>query len=130
MANCLKFSTLADLGLVFEGMGTTLAIVGAYVLAGELAEGLASTNATEKVVSTALTKYEEVFKSYVDSAQKLAPGVPKLTNPETEWGIWVLRNLVSFVSKTGLASVFGLLASGMGRETEKFPDYKELGLMS
>ena len=130
MANYLEFSTLADLGLVFVGMGTTLAIVGAYVLAGELAKGLASTNATDKVVSNALTKYEEVFKSYVESAQKLPPGVPKIANPETEWGVWVLRSIVSFVSKTGLASLLGMLASSMGGETEKFPEYKELGLMS
>lgn len=130
MTNCLECSTCADLGLVFVGMGTTLAIVGAYVLAGELAKGLASTNATDKVVSAALKNYEEVFKSYVESGQKLPPGVPKIANPETEWGIWVLRSVVSFVSKTGLASVFGMLAASMGQEKEKFPDYEELGLMS
>ena len=130
MANCLESSTFADLSLVFVGMGTTLAIVGAYVLAGELATGLATTTPTDEIVTTALKKYEEVFKSYVDSSQKLAPGIPKIANPETEWGVWVLRNIVSFVSKTGLASVFGKLAASLGKETEEFPDYKELGLMS
>ena len=130
MTNCLVSLTFADLSLVFLGMGTTLAIVGAYLLAGELAKGLASTNSTDKVVSTALKKYEEGFKSYVESAQKLPPGVPKIANPETEWGIWVLRSIVSFVSKTGLASIFGMLAASLGSEKEKFPDYEELGLMS
>ncbi|KAL8789937.1 MAG: hypothetical protein Q9195_006598 [Heterodermia aff. obscurata] len=114
----------------FTGMGTTLAIVGAYVLAGELAKGLASTTATDKVVPTALAKYEEVLKSYVDIGQELGPGIPKLAFPETAWGIWVLRSIMSFVSKTGLAFVFGMLAASMGSETEKFPNYEELGLMS
>lgn len=48
-----------------SGLGTSLALVGAYVLAGELA---AATPAE------ALRRYEEVLRSYVAGAQKLPPG--------------------------------------------------------
>src|SRR3954451_22853215 len=48
------------------GLGTSLALVGAYVLAGELA-------ATDDL-ATALRRYEEVLRPYVTSAQKLPPG--------------------------------------------------------
>jgi 2-polyprenyl-6-methoxyphenol hydroxylase-like FAD-dependent oxidoreductase len=47
------------------GLGTSLALVGAYVLAGELASA---------DLPTALRRYEEVLRSYVTSAQKLPPG--------------------------------------------------------
>jgi 2-polyprenyl-6-methoxyphenol hydroxylase-like FAD-dependent oxidoreductase len=47
------------------GLGTTLALVGAYVLAGELAAA---------DLPTALRRYEEVLRPYVTSAQKLPPG--------------------------------------------------------
>jgi 2-polyprenyl-6-methoxyphenol hydroxylase-like FAD-dependent oxidoreductase len=47
------------------GLGTSLALVGAYVLAGELAAG---------DVRSALRRYEEVLRPYVTTAQKLPPG--------------------------------------------------------
>src|SRR3954452_11097186 len=47
------------------GLGTSLALVGAYVLAGELAAA---------DLPTALRRYEEVLRPYVISAQKLPPG--------------------------------------------------------
>jgi 2-polyprenyl-6-methoxyphenol hydroxylase-like FAD-dependent oxidoreductase len=49
------------------GLGTSLALVGAYVLAGELA-------AADGDHSTALARYEEVMRPYVQQAQKLPPG--------------------------------------------------------
>jgi len=47
------------------GLGTSLALVGAYVLAGELAAA---------DVPTALRRYEELLRTYVTTAQKLPPG--------------------------------------------------------
>jgi 2-polyprenyl-6-methoxyphenol hydroxylase-like FAD-dependent oxidoreductase len=47
------------------GLGTSLALVGAYVLAGELAAA---------DLPTALRRYEEVLRPYVTTAQKLPPG--------------------------------------------------------
>jgi 2-polyprenyl-6-methoxyphenol hydroxylase-like FAD-dependent oxidoreductase len=48
------------------GLGTSLALVGAYVLAGELA--------ASDDLGTALARYEEVLRPYVTAAQKLPPG--------------------------------------------------------
>lgn len=48
------------------GLGTSLALVGAYVLAGELAAAATPTEA--------FRRYEEVLRSYVTTAQKLPPG--------------------------------------------------------
>jgi 2-polyprenyl-6-methoxyphenol hydroxylase-like FAD-dependent oxidoreductase len=49
------------------GLGTSLALVGAYVLAGELA-------AAGGDPAVAFPRYEQVLRSYVSGAQKLPPG--------------------------------------------------------
>jgi len=50
-----------------SGLGTSLAVVGAYVLAGELA-------AADGDPAVAFRRYEEVLRAYVDGAQQLPPG--------------------------------------------------------
>ncbi len=57
----------------------TLALVGAYVLAGELAKHAHHRDA--------FASYETILRPYVDQAQELAPGVPRLAHPKTELGI-------------------------------------------
>ncbi len=49
------------------GLGTSLALVGAYVLAGELA-------AADGDHRVAFRRYDEVMRPYVDQAQQLPPG--------------------------------------------------------
>jgi 2-polyprenyl-6-methoxyphenol hydroxylase-like FAD-dependent oxidoreductase len=65
-----------------SGMGTSLALVGAYVLAGELAR--ASHEA-------AFSRYETIMRPYVTRAQKLPPGTPRLAHPRTRPGIAAFR---------------------------------------
>ena len=62
-----------------SGMGTSLSLVGAYVLAGEL------TSHADPLAG--LAAYERVLRPYVDQAQKLPPGTPRLANPRTRAGI-------------------------------------------
>src|SRR5699024_7979389 len=62
-----------------SGKGTTLALVGAYVLAGELARHTDHKDA--------FAAYESTLRSYVAGCQRLPPGIPRLTMPHTETGI-------------------------------------------
>lgn len=62
-----------------SGMGTSLSLVGAYVLAGELT--------THDDHREALAAYERVLRPYVAQAQKLPPGTPRLANPRSRVGI-------------------------------------------
>jgi 2-polyprenyl-6-methoxyphenol hydroxylase-like FAD-dependent oxidoreductase len=55
-----------------SGMGTSLALVGAYVLAGEL--GLAD-SLDDQRIRTALMRYETVMRPYIDRCQKLSNGI-------------------------------------------------------
>ncbi|AZQ69988.1 MULTISPECIES: FAD-dependent monooxygenase [Streptomyces] len=67
------------------GLGTSLALVGAYVLAGELA----SAGGDHRI---AFRKYDEVMRPYVDQAQQLPPGGASGYAPSSALAIG-LRNL-------------------------------------
>jgi 2-polyprenyl-6-methoxyphenol hydroxylase-like FAD-dependent oxidoreductase len=66
-----------------SGMGTSLSLTGAYVLAGELA--------THSDHRRALASYEALLRPYVDKAQKLPPGAPAIANPMSRLGVRTLR---------------------------------------
>ena len=69
------------------GKGTTLAMVGAYLLAGELA--------SHSDHQAAFTAYEQRMRPYVEDVQKLPPGVPWIVYPKTALGVSVLNTLAS-----------------------------------
>ncbi|KAI1485227.1 monooxygenase [Biscogniauxia mediterranea] len=111
------------------GMGTTVALVGAYVLAGELARHSRSTEKGEREydVRAALEAYDSVVRPFVDEAQKLTPGIPWIAYPETRWGV-LLLNLV-FRLLTWFR-VFDLIDRLMPEDKGglAIPEYPELNL--
>ena len=66
-----------------SGMGTTLAVTGAYVLAGELAR--------HGEHRQAFIGYENRMRPLVSRAQKLPPGTPWLAHPKSRVGVAVFR---------------------------------------
>lgn len=53
----------------FTGMGTSIAFIGAYVLAGEISR-------QPDNIPAALESYERLLRPYVEKIQKLPPGIP------------------------------------------------------
>lgn len=89
----------------FTGQGNQLAIIGAWVLAQELSR---NRNAV------AFETYEKRLRSYVENAQSIPLGgyAPYIFNPQTTWGIWLLRTIarlfswtIRFISWTNLAGM-------------------------
>ncbi|NEA45307.1 FAD-dependent monooxygenase [Streptomyces sp. SID10815] len=78
-----------------SGMGTSLALVGAYVLAGEL--GLHSHH------TRAFQRYEALLRPYAERAQNLPPGVPRIASPRTRPGIHALHIALRAASRPGIA---------------------------
>ena len=72
------------------GGGTSLALIGAYVLAGELASRPGDT-------AGALHRYEELLRPATEQAQKLPPLT--LANPRTRAGIRTLRTAFRAVAE-------------------------------
>lgn len=76
-------------------MGTTLALNGAYNLAGALIRHPNDHTA-------AFTEYEAKMRPLVTRAQKLIPGALRIFNPETAWGIWFLHAFMLTIHYSGL----------------------------
>ena len=77
----------------FTGEGNQLAIIGAWVLAQELSRNRNL---------GAFEMYEKRLRSYVENAQSIPLGgyAPYIFNPQTSWGIWLLRTIFRLVSWT------------------------------
>lgn len=92
--NGSRVALLGDAGYCpspVSGLGTTLALVGAYVLAGCLVT-------YQDDLPEALRRYEREMRPWVDRAQSLGPGVPALATPRSTVGVWVLRCVLAVVS--------------------------------
>jgi 2-polyprenyl-6-methoxyphenol hydroxylase-like FAD-dependent oxidoreductase len=98
-------------------MGTSLAFTGAYVLAGELARR------TDHVA--AFAGYESILRPYVQQAQQLPPGTPRLANPETRLGIAAFNTVLRIGSVKAVQKVAGRLFRPSAEKID-LPDYAEL----
>jgi 2-polyprenyl-6-methoxyphenol hydroxylase-like FAD-dependent oxidoreductase len=100
------------------GGGSSLALIGAYVLAGELSR-------TDDPRS-ALTRYEQFMRPHVSSAQQVRPVVLRRASPQTRAGIRALhagaRVIASPAVRKGL-SVFGSRFGRSAAEDVTLPDF-------
>lgn len=92
---------LGDAAFATFGVGTTLAIESAYVLAGELSKIQSSSD-----VPQALEKYEQVFRSLYAKMEALLPGFPQIAFPQTARGLWLRDSASWLASKTKLYKLF------------------------
>jgi len=74
-----------------SGMGTTLALLGAYVLAGELARC--------DDHRAAFAAYESFMRPHVRKAQRLPPGTPRIANPRSDTGVRLLNTSARWASR-------------------------------
>jgi len=82
---------------VVTGQGTELAMLGAYVLAGELGLNLSDPE-------TAFKNYDARLREYVQKQQGIPVGglAHRLGNPQTWWGIWLVQTVVWVFAKTNI----------------------------
>ncbi|KAI0882086.1 FAD/NAD(P)-binding domain-containing protein [Annulohypoxylon maeteangense] len=104
----------------FTGMGITCCLIGAYVLAGELARH-------GNDVSRALKGYEEIARPPINDYQDLQTKFLGNFFPSSQLGIWVLRKLLWVVSKVEPITYRPRAEENQGW---KVPEYPELKLQS
>ncbi|KAI0534455.1 FAD/NAD(P)-binding domain-containing protein [Xylaria digitata] len=107
------------------GMGTTLSLIGAYVLAGELAKH------GKDGVPDALSAYARTVRPFVDEAQTLIPGLPGILYAKSKFGVWVLTTFFWLLSKLRIVDLLMKFAPDPEKSGGmEIPEYPELGLRS
>jgi hypothetical protein len=121
----LKYCTRLFFLTLYQG--TSTAIIGAYVLAGELSQ-------SPDDIPIALERYQETMKPFIASVQKLIPGAPQVANPQTKLGITVFNTVmgiassswVKWVASTASSLVPSALVPKIGSGGWKAPEYPAL----
>lgn len=100
------------------GTGTTLALTGAYVLAGEICRHRGD-------LTAGLRAYEERMRPIITDMQKIPPMVLSVCAPQTAWGIWLRNKIFAFLAWTNIIEYAQRLFSGAFADTDKYslPDY-------
>ncbi|MFC9440871.1 FAD-dependent monooxygenase [Nocardia sp. NPDC057030] len=101
-------------GSPLTGNGTAMALIGAYVLAGEIATHTGD-------LAQAPVRYEEVLRPFIAKAQELPPGGLKAMTPKSSFGIRAGHT----VSKLMTSKAMKPLMMKMLTKTESYdlPDY-------
>lgn len=110
---------LGDAGYATPGIGTSLAIMGGHILAGELL--LHNLN-----IPTATKAYEDLMLPFAKSEQStLGDYAMQMLNPQSAWGLWV-RNMILWVLTMAKVPQIGIWIAGKLNLQEskiKMPEY-------
>src|SRR5689334_13498042 len=85
---------------LMAGQGSALAMISAYVLAGELA------NASGRH-EEAFVKYEALLRTYINTKQQGAKRFAGAFAPRTQWGLWFRNQVIQAFAIPGLAKLGG-----------------------
>jgi 2-polyprenyl-6-methoxyphenol hydroxylase-like FAD-dependent oxidoreductase len=99
------------------GMGTSLAVYGAYVLAGELGQALRAGGDND--VPAALVRYERLLRPYVTKVQWIPRALLGFLFPITELGVWMLDWVIWLVN---VSRIYKLAGTTRG-EDQSVPEY-------
>ena len=104
----------------FTGGGTTLALAGAYVLAGEVG------SRHKGDLAAGLGGYEELMRPIIDDLQKTPPLVPTAMAPQTAWGIWLRNTIFALITWSRILELLQRFFASAFASTDKFPlpDYE------
>lgn len=110
------------------GMGTSLALLGAHVLAGELAVELVSARRDRRPLepARAYTAYEDLLRPHVTKTQRVPPGVPGLALPRSRAGLALLHGAHRLAATRGLRALAERLLLSSAARTFHLPDYPQL----
>lgn len=92
------------------GIGTTLAVAGAYVLAAELLR--------HDDVAAAFSAYDRAMRPFVEKGQGVPKIAPKLMNPLTPLGIRLLHGVLNVASRPAVRRLGAALSFGGGGEPD------------
>lgn len=119
-----RFVLVGDAGYAsgFIGTGTSLAMCGAYVLAGEVLAHAGD-------ITAGLEAYEQRMAPIIKNMQTLPPGIRSFLAPQTHWGLAVrnvILRLVCFGMRFGkyFSWVTGWFGSAFAKDDFHLPEFE------
>ncbi|KAK6065365.1 oxidoreductase [Seiridium cupressi] len=116
-----RFVLVGDAGYAAgpTGGGTSLALAGAYMLAGEIGKH-------DGDIAAGPGGYEQQMRPLIKKMQKIPPLVPSIPVPRTAWGIGFRNYAFTFIAWTGIAEFVQKYLGAAFASTKTFPlpDYK------
>jgi 2-polyprenyl-6-methoxyphenol hydroxylase-like FAD-dependent oxidoreductase len=111
-----RFVLVGDAGYApgLTGTGTTLALVGAYLLAGEVVRHKGD-------LAAGLRGYEKQMRPIIDEMQKEPPFITTFLAPQTAWGVWLRNNIFAFVIWTRILDFAQKYLSSAFGSADKYP---------
>ncbi|KAI1322778.1 oxidoreductase [Xylariaceae sp. FL0255] len=118
-----RFTMVGDAGYSsgLSGVGTSLAMAGAYVLAGEISKH-------SNDIPAALRAYEETMKPIINELGQMPRFLPHILGPQTAWGLWIRNQIFALICWTRVLDFAQRLFSGAFDSSEKhpLPNYEKL----
>ena len=111
-----RFVLVGDAGYAAgnTGGGTSLALAGAYMLAGEIGEHAGD-------LAAGLRGYEQQMRPLIKEMQKTPPFITDLLAPQTAWGISLRNYIFAFIAWTRIATFASKYLGGAFASTEQYP---------
>lgn len=111
-----RFVMVGDAGYAAgpTGGGTSLAMAGAYLLAGEVLKN-------DGDLAAGLRGYEEQMRPLIAELQKIPPIFPGVLAPQTRWGLWLRNSIIQFLSWSRLIALAQRLMGGAFASSGEFP---------
>ncbi|KAJ5107137.1 hypothetical protein N7456_003812 [Penicillium angulare] len=96
------------------GTGTTIAMAGAYVLAGEVCKHKGD-------ISKALEGYETEMRPLIKEMQKVPSFFSTILGPQTAWGLWLRNHIFAFLCWIKLVEIIEKFFGAAFSSAESYP---------
>ena len=98
----------------FTGTGTTLALTGSYVLAGEILRNWGD-------IQAGLRGYEQVMKPLIKEMSWVPPLVPGVMAPQTSLGLWLRNSIFTVLAWSKLLEYAQRLFDSSDGKVSEYP---------
>ncbi len=111
-----RFAMVGDAGYAPgpTGAGTSLALAGAYVLAGEVAKHKGD-------LAAGLKGYEKQMRPLIADLQKVPPLIPTVLAPQTVWGLWLRNHIFAFIAWSRIMEISQKHFANVFAHADKYP---------
>lgn len=112
-----RFVLVGDAGYAVgpTGFGTSIALAGAYILAGEIKKHAGD-------VEAGLEAYQAQMRPLIKDMQNIPSLVSSIAMPQSAWAIWLRNNIFALVAWSGIAELLQRWFGGSAfQDSSEFP---------